>query len=127
MTEAAAPERLCALADVPDGRALGVEAAVHGVVEALVVLRSGDTVRAFLNVCPHAGRRLDWAPDQFLVSNDGKLVCAAHGASFLIPSGECVGGPCRGDRLREVPVTVREGEVLVAPAISNHHPAYEAP
>ena len=108
------PERLCALADVPDGRAFGVEAPVRGVVEALVLLRRGDSVRAFLNVCPHAGRRLDWAPDQFLVTGDGKLVCAAHGATFLIPSGECVAGPCRGQALREVPVEVRDGTIYAA-------------
>lgn len=116
MTGEAVPqaERLCALVDIPDGRAFGVEARVHGLVEALVLLRRGEVVRAFLNVCPHAGRRLDWAPDQFLISGDGQLVCAAHGATFLIPSGECVAGPCRGQALREVPVTIRDGAVYAA-------------
>jgi len=107
------PERLCALADVPDGGAFGVEAPVHGAVEALLLLRRGEEVRAFLNVCPHAGRRLDWAPDRFIVS-EGTVVCAAHGASFTIPSGECVGGPCRGAQLRAVAVLVRDGDVFAA-------------
>lgn len=107
------PERLCALADVPDGGAFGVEAEVHGSVEALLLLRRGDAVRAFLNVCPHAGRRLDWAPDRFIIS-EGMVVCAAHGATFTIPAGECVGGPCRGQVLREVAIAVRDGAVFVA-------------
>ena len=110
-TTVSGPERLCALADVPDSGAFGVEAPVHGTVEAVLLLRRGDEVRAYLNVCPHAGRRLDWAPDRFIVS-DGTVVCAAHGASFTIPTGECVGGPCRGQQLHEIPVAVRDGQVF---------------
>lgn len=125
MTVEAVPqaERLCPVSNIADGGAFGVEAPVHGVVESVVLLRRGDEVRAFLNVCPHAGRRLDWAPDQFLISGDGKLVCAAHGATFLIPSGECVGGPCRGQALREVPIMVRDGMVYVAGPASADAPA----
>ena len=107
--------RLCGLSDIPDGGALGLEAAVGGEIEALVLLRRGGRVHAFLNVCPHAGRRLDWAPERFLVS-DGLLVCAAHGASFVIPEGACVAGPCRGDRLREVPVAVQGDDVCLVRA-----------
>ena len=76
--------------------------------------RQGMAVRAWLNVCPHAGRRLDWAPGQFLKSREGHLVCAAHGASFALSDGTCVAGPCRGDTLRAVAVQVRDGEVYLA-------------
>ncbi len=62
-------------------------------------------------MCPHAGRRLDWSPGQFLKSREGQLVCAAHGASFELENGLCVAGPCRGDALRAVPVEVRDGQV----------------
>ena len=58
-----------------------------------------------------AGRRLDWAPGQFLKTGDGLLVCAAHGASFELARGECVAGPCRGESLRAVAVRVVDGEV----------------
>lgn len=78
--------------------------------ESLIVLRRDDVVRAFLNVCPHAGRRLDWAPGRFLI-DDVFLVCAAHGACFSVPDGVCVSGPCRGQSLAEVPVVVRDGDV----------------
>jgi nitrite reductase/ring-hydroxylating ferredoxin subunit len=80
--------------------------------ESLIVYRDGDQVRAWLNICPHAGRRLDWAPGKFLTTKDGQLVCAAHGATFELRNGECVAGPCRGDGLRAVKVEVVEGEVL---------------
>lgn len=92
-----------------------VEATIDGDAESLVVHRGADDgVRAWFNVCPHAGRRLDWAPGRFLVSKDGLLVCAAHGASFELARGECVAGPCRGESLRAVAVEVRDGMVVLA-------------
>lgn len=101
---------LCRLDDISDGAAIAVQAMLEGGEESLIVLRDGDTARAWLNVCPHAGRRLDWAPGQFLISA-GKLICAVHGASFRTGDGLCVGGPCRGEHLRTVPVAVEGGEV----------------
>ncbi|MBB3226082.1 nitrite reductase/ring-hydroxylating ferredoxin subunit [Luteibacter sp. Sphag1AF] len=104
---------LCQLDDIPDGGAIEVQAVVNGEDESLVVWRRDGQARAYLNICPHAGRRLDWAPGKFLVKND-VLVCAAHGASFAAATGECTAGPCRGDRLRAVPVDVSEGRVVLS-------------
>jgi nitrite reductase/ring-hydroxylating ferredoxin subunit len=81
--------RLSALNDIADGGFAEVEATIDGDAESLVLYRLGDEVRAWLNVCPHAGRRLDWAPGQFLKSKDGHLVCAAHGASFELDRAPC--------------------------------------
>ncbi len=106
--------RLSVLNDIAEGGFAEVEATIDGDAESLVLYRLGDEVRAWLNVCPHAGRRLDWAPGQFLKSKDGHLVCAAHGASFELDRGDCVAGPCRGDALRAVQVQVRDGEVWLA-------------
>ena len=106
--------RLSALNDIADGGFAEVEATIDGDAESLVLYRVGDEVRAWLNVCPHAGRRLDWAPGQFLKSKDGHLVCAAHGASFELDRGDCIAGPCRGDALRAVQVQVRDGGVWLA-------------
>lgn len=102
---------LIALDRLADGGFAAVEASLDGDAESLLLYRQGDAVRAWLNVCPHAGRRLDWAPGQFLKNKDGLLVCAAHGASFELDGGQCVAGPCRGDALRAVPVVIREGAV----------------
>ena len=48
-------------------------------------------------------------PDSYLLGaysdfllDRGRLVCAAHGASFELGEGRCVAGPCLGDRLRSV-------------------------
>ena len=101
---------------IEDGGLAETEMAVEGAPESVILHRTGNEVRAWLNVCPHAGRRLDWAPGQFLVGKDGMLVCAVHGASFELAGGSCVGGPCRGDRLRPVAVHCVDGEVRLGEA-----------
>ncbi|MEX0915350.1 MAG: Rieske (2Fe-2S) protein [Wenzhouxiangellaceae bacterium] len=78
----------------------------------LVVTRHQGTPRAWLNVCPHQGRSLNWAPDKFLVDDQGRLVCAAHGAVFEPADGSCVSGPCAGAALREVNVTEYDGSIV---------------
>ena len=105
---------LIALDAIAEGGFAETEAVVEGDAESLILFRQGDRVRAWMNICPHAGRRLDWAPGQFLKSKEGLLVCAAHGASFELQHGECVAGPCRGEALRSVPVEVRDGNVWLA-------------
>ena len=105
---------LIALDAIADGGFAEVEAAVDGEPESIILHRAGSAVRAWINVCPHAGRRLDWAPGQFLVSKEGLLVCAVHGASFETVGGVCEAGPCRGEALRAVPVEVRDGAVWLA-------------
>lgn len=114
LIESAAAEPLIALDRFADGALAEVEATVDGAAESLILYRAGDGVRAWLNVCPHAGRRLDWAPGEFLRSKDGLLVCAVHGASFELETGGCVAGPCRGQALHAVPVVARDGAVWLA-------------
>lgn len=100
--------------ELPESVPVEAEVEIDGEPESIVLLRAGDAVRAWLNVCPHAGRRLDWAPGKFLVSKEGHLVCAAHGASFELEGGLCVAGPCRGDSLRAVAVVTDADGVRLA-------------
>lgn len=108
--------RLLGLDAIADGGFAEAEAVIDGATESLVLHREGDQVRAWLNICPHAGRRLDWAPGQFLRSREGLLVCAAHGAGFEPRHGECVSGPCKGQSLSAVGVSVRDGAVWLSTA-----------
>ena len=110
----AAQVLLARIEQIEDGGFGEAEAMFDGDPESLILHREGAAVRAWLNVCPHAGRRLDWAPGKFLKSN-GLLVCAAHGASFELAEGQCVAGPCRGDRLRMAAIELRDGCVYLAP------------
>jgi len=89
------------------------QANLDGHPSSVLLLKRGDTVRAFRNICPHAGRPLDLAPGRFIVE-DGYLICAVHGACFSIPDGQCVTGPCRGQSLAEVPIALRDGHIVLA-------------
>ncbi len=109
-------DALISLDRLADGGFAGATVDLDGDMEPLILFRDGDEVRAWVNVCPHAGRQLDWAPGEFLKSKDGLLVCAAHGASFELQAGECVAGPCRGESLRKVGVEVRDGAVWLKTA-----------
>jgi len=98
--------------DLPSAGIVAVEAVINGEKESIIVHCAGGRIVAWLNVCPHQGRRLDYVPGKFLIDK-GRLVCAAHGATFRLDDGECVAGPCRGASLREVPLRVSEsGELL---------------
>ena len=110
----AVTKALCRIEDIPDGGAIevGVAAERDAVHDSLMLTRRGDSVRAYRNICPHAGRRLDWAPNQFLIE-DGYVICSAHGAMFQLASGECVSGPCRGASLAAVPVVIEAEQVFL--------------
>jgi len=108
------PRLLVRLSDIDDGGFAEAEAVIDAESVSLILHRDGAGVRAWRNVCPHAGRRLDWSPGRFLKSKDGLLVCAVHGASFETVEGVCVAGPCRGEHLQAVAVQVIDECVTLA-------------
>ena len=73
----------------------------------------GDTVHAYFNVCPHQGRSLCFAPDEFLFGEHAELVCPHHGACFEPATGECISGPCEGSFLAVADIEVKEGRVYL--------------
>ncbi len=104
-------QKLCAIDDIPDGRGKGLTVdGADGPFEIFVV-RNGAAIHAYVNSCPHVGTPLDWAPDQFMDSTGGFIMCATHGALFEIANGACVSGPCAGARLQRVPIEVHDGTV----------------
>ena len=99
---------------IEDGGFAEIEMSVDGIAESVILHRDGDAVRGWLNICPHAGRRLEVSPGQFIKTGDGLLMCAVHGATFELIDGLCVGGPCRGQTLAKVELRVRDGMVMQA-------------
>lgn len=87
--------------------------ALHAGDAALILTRSGETIAAFRNRCPHAGYPLQRADGHIVVQEGRYLVCGAHGASFTFV-GACAGGPCSGDGLAPVAIVVRDGVVFTA-------------
>lgn len=83
----------------------------HG--HGLCVIRKAQTVVAYLNRCPHTSAPLDWVVGQFL-DDMGHIQCSLHGARFRISDGYCISGPCAGQSLTAVPLTVTaDGELKI--------------
>ena len=76
------------------------------------VVRQGDQVFAYQNVCMHVGHPLNWKPDSFLTKDGSQIICASHGALYDIASGECVAGPCPGKSLRKVDIEINDGVIV---------------
>ena len=91
-------------AELPDGELLARVLECGDARAEVLLLRRGNALKAWHNACPHAGRRLDYAPGKFLFQ-DGKLVCAAHGAQFELEGGRCIDGPGRGGGLAPLDVS----------------------
>ena len=84
---------------------------IDGETMPIIVDCDRTPLQAWLNCCPHQGRRLDYVPGKFLIHKE-QLVCAAHGATFELSEGLCVGGPCRGEHLSRVTVTAEPDGTL---------------
>lgn len=79
-----------------------------GTTGAILTCTAAGEPRAWLNRCPHARWPLDTFDGRFLFTNDGALICAAHGALFDPGSGQCLGGPGRGAPLTALPLDLND-------------------
>jgi len=80
----------------------------------LLLLRSGDTVRAFANHCPHFGQPLAAKPEHLIFVPHTSISCNVHYARFRWRDGACAHGDCAGESLLPVPLTIdREGNVRI--------------
>ena len=105
---------LCRLTDIADGQGRGFTLEEGADPRDIFVVRQGCRVHGYVNSCPHQGTPLDWVPDQFINKQNGRIMCATHGAQFEIDGGNCVRGPCEGQRLRGVPVLLdKDGRIVL--------------
>jgi nitrite reductase/ring-hydroxylating ferredoxin subunit len=79
----------------------------------LLLFRRGEELFIYENRCPHVRDTLDPLGGS-LASPDGLLLhCQRHGAEFLSHNGECVAGPCLGERLTPVAFTLSNGDIYL--------------
>ena len=78
------------------------------------VVRQGDTVRGYVDRCPHMGVPMTQVLDDYLTPAGDLIACSWHGALFRIGDGVCVGGPCTGQALTAWPVVVADGTITTA-------------
>lgn len=97
---------LCQINDIADPGSRGFRVTDGDTAKDIMVIRRGNEVFGYINSCPHTGVCLDWQPGQFLAMDSQSIICATHGAEFRIEDGYCVGGPCAGDSLVPVRITI---------------------
>ena len=105
---------LCDLAALPPGTTAAFPEETPG-APGLFAVHGPSGIAVYVNACPHLGVNLDWLPGKFVNADATRIVCATHGAEFLIDTGQCMRGPCKGEFLTQVPCTV-QGAVLMVPA-----------
>ncbi|NUS63744.1 MAG: Rieske (2Fe-2S) protein, partial [Saccharothrix sp.] len=103
-TTAGGPPIIAALADVPDGG--GLIAGNPANSKPLVIVRTGDTVKAYDATCPHQGVAV--SPPE-----NGVITCPNHGSTFNASDGAVTKGPATTG-LAEVPVKVEAGQIVPA-------------
>lgn len=81
------------------------------------VVRTDDSVRGYVNRCPHAGHPLNLQPHWFLTPGRELILCSSHGALFDRQTGLCIAGPCGGQSLTSVPLEVEAGYVMLAEGV----------
>jgi nitrite reductase/ring-hydroxylating ferredoxin subunit len=115
---------LCRLDELADPGAKGFVFRDDTAMFSAFVVRLGEAVKGYVDSCPHAGWRLAGIGDNFLTRDDRYILCAGHGALFTPDTGECVSGPCFGDRLEPWPVKVEEGVVMTDQPSTRKPPPY---
>jgi nitrite reductase/ring-hydroxylating ferredoxin subunit len=110
--------RLCHLDELPDGDSRGFDPGGSG-RDTMLVVRQGCELYAWRDVCPHHSTPMPWRRHAYLNAAKDRIVCSAHGALFEINTGRCTLGPCQGQSLTSVKLTLRDdGEVHLADSFS---------
>jgi nitrite reductase/ring-hydroxylating ferredoxin subunit len=102
---------LCRADEVPDGGAREVSFAAQDDTFRILLLRRGDSIRAYRNCCPHFSIPLNYEAGLFHVFYGEILMCAPHTAMFRVEDGVCYDGPCTGAKLEAIPLT-RDAELV---------------
>ena len=89
--------QLCASqAIVERGEGFSFRVLKEGRIWPAFVIRFEGKLQGYLNVCAHAGLRLEGGSGEFFSRDGQRLVCRSHGASFEPVTGLCRAGPCAG-------------------------------
>lgn len=103
---------LAPLADIADGAAREFRFGKRGAF-AMFVVRNGDSVRGYLNICPHFGTPLNDRRPTFLTDDGSRIRCTTHFSEYRIEDGYGVAGFGEGCWLDPVPVGVVDGMIVI--------------
>ena len=106
---------ICAPADLPErGKGFRFRVQTETGDKPAFVVRYRGKAHAYVNRCAHVWVELDWNNGEFFDISGLYLVCSTHGAVYRPDTGECVGGPCRGQKLLKLDIEEQaEGIYLI--------------
>lgn len=109
---------ICSMSDIPSQKARGfvlMRRDEDGMPRPwpIMIVRWGRKVFGYVNKCPHDGVNLDWEPGHFFDPNGTRLICGKHGALFDLGTGACVEGPCEGQGLQPIALSILDDEICV--------------
>jgi nitrite reductase/ring-hydroxylating ferredoxin subunit len=84
----------------------------HGEREGFVI-RHGENLRAYENVCKHLSVPLDYGDGEFYYAEIDRITCKTHGATYLPDTGYCDDGPCEGASLNRFDLEIAGDDAVV--------------
>ena len=79
----------------------------------MLLVRTGEVIKAYVNICPHQFLPLDYRGTQLLSRDGTKLLCSAHGAMFDVKTGVGIAGEGLGSGLIAVPITQSGAQIII--------------
>lgn len=104
---------LARLAEIPDGGAREFSFGNGLNTWRMFVLRRGEALYGYLNLCPHYSLPLNHSDNEFMSRDGSRIMCRQHLALFRVEDGACLDGACDGRSLDLVPLRIENGQVLV--------------
>lgn len=104
------------LDDVPDGEAKEYVFGRGASAFAMFVVRQGERLYGYLNICPHFSQPLNYRAGEFLNETKTRIRCTMHFSEFRIEDGSGVSGAAENCWLDPVPVEVADGKIRIAAA-----------
>jgi len=80
----------------------------------MFVVRKGNDLFGYLNICPHYSLPLNGVDETFLNPEKTRIRCVRHFAEFDIENGACVRGAAVNTSLDAIPLDVVDGEVRIS-------------
>lgn len=105
------------LADFADRAATPARYRADGREVAVLVVRRGTELRAYLDLCPHVFPPLTYRGRRVLSEDGKRLRCTNHAAEFAVDDGRPLSGPGGGGGRGLTPVALRveaDGTVRVS-------------
>lgn len=80
----------------------------------MFLVRRGEDVFGYVNLCPHFGTPLNLRSPSFLTKDGARIRCTSHFSEFRIDDGFGLSGHGEGCWLDPVPVEIADGVIVIA-------------